>query len=64
MKYISNFLSGTSLIGIVYFFSLAFIYSSNINIFDSIKVGFLILVFVAFLILFIKLIDKRKIFSK
>jgi hypothetical protein len=60
MKYISNFFSSTSLIGIVYFFSLAFIYSSNINIFNSIKVGCLILIFVAFLIFFIKLIEKRK----
>ena len=60
MKYIINFLSTTSLTGIVYFFSLAFIYASNINILDSLNVFCLILVFIAFLILFIKLICKKE----
>jgi hypothetical protein len=60
MKYISNFLSTTYLTGIIYFFSLTFIYLSNLNIFNSIKIICLILVFVAFLIFFIKLIEKKK----
>ena len=60
MKYIINFPSTTSLTGIVYFFSLAFIYVSNINILNPLNVFCLILVFIAFLILFIKLIGKRK----
>ena len=63
MKYIINFPSTTSLTGIVYFFSLAFIYVSNINILNPLNVFCLILVFIAFLILFIKLIGKRKICS-
>ena len=60
MKYIGNLFSSSSLIGIVYFFSLTFIYSSNINIFNSIDIFSLIFVFLAFLVLFIKLTRQEK----